>query len=53
PLAALLLCGASRADRVMVAGQWQVWDGQLTQLDLAQLQANQRQLANQLAAKLS
>ncbi|WP_305857548.1 8-oxoguanine deaminase [Balneatrix alpica] len=52
PLAALLLCGASRADRVMVAGQWQVWDGQLTQLDLAQLQANQRQLANQLAAKL-
>ncbi|HAR08581.1 MAG TPA: 8-oxoguanine deaminase, partial [Cobetia sp.] len=34
PLAALLLCGAHRADRVMVAGQWRVADGQPLDVDL-------------------
>ena len=29
PLAALVLCGAHRADRVMVGGRWIVEDGQI------------------------
>lgn len=38
PLAALLLCGAHRADRVMVGGQWRVIDGEIPGLDLTELQ---------------
>ncbi|HAQ27035.1 MAG TPA: 8-oxoguanine deaminase, partial [Pseudomonas sp.] len=34
PLSALLLCGADRADRVMVGGRWQVVDGQIEGLDV-------------------
>ncbi len=37
PLAALLLCGAQRADRVMVAGQWRVVDGKIIDKDEAEL----------------
>jgi len=37
PLSALLLCGADRADRVMVAGQWRVVDGAVVGLDLPEL----------------
>jgi len=37
PLAALLLCGAQRADRVMVAGQWRVVDGKIVDKDEAEL----------------
>jgi 8-oxoguanine deaminase len=37
PIAALVLCGAHRADRVMVAGQWVVTDGAPVGLDLARL----------------
>lgn len=37
PLAALVLCGAHRADRVMVAGRWLVEDGQLAGIDLPKL----------------
>ncbi|MFJ3958285.1 8-oxoguanine deaminase [Arthrobacter sp. NPDC090010] len=37
PLAALLLCGAERADRVMVGGTWRVVDGQIPGLDLGEL----------------
>ena len=37
PLAALVLCGAHRADRVMVAGRWVVVDGAIPGLDLANL----------------
>jgi 8-oxoguanine deaminase len=37
PLAALVLCGAHRADRVMVGGRWIVEDGQIPGLDLAEL----------------
>jgi 8-oxoguanine deaminase len=35
PLAALVLSGAHRADRVMVAGRWVVEDGAIPNLDLA------------------
>src|ERR1700690_3318063 len=37
PLAALVLCGAHRADRVMVAGKWVVLDGAIPSLDLPDL----------------
>jgi 8-oxoguanine deaminase len=37
PIAALVHCGAHRADRVMVAGQWRVADGLPVGLDLAVL----------------
>ncbi len=37
PVAALVLCGAHRADRVMVAGNWRVVDGEIVDLDLNQL----------------
>src|SRR5690349_4084075 len=37
PLAALVLCGAHRADRVMVAGKWAVIDGAIPGLDLPDL----------------
>jgi 8-oxoguanine deaminase len=37
PIAALVLCGAHRADRVMVAGNWTVIDGAIPGLDVADL----------------
>jgi 8-oxoguanine deaminase len=37
PLAALVLCGAHRADRVMVAGKWAVTDGAIAGLDVSDL----------------
>jgi 8-oxoguanine deaminase len=37
PLAALVLCGAHRADRVMVGGKWVVTDGAIPGLDVADL----------------
>ena len=39
PLAALVLCGAHRADRVMVAGRWRVVDGAPVGVDMAALLA--------------
>ncbi|UBM24744.1 8-oxoguanine deaminase [Pseudomonas sp. p1(2021b)] len=50
PLSALLLCGADRADRVMVGGQWRVIDGQIEGLDVQGLIADHRQAAAQLIA---
>jgi 8-oxoguanine deaminase len=37
PLAALVICGATKADRVMVGGDWRVVDGQIVGLDLPKL----------------
>jgi len=37
PLAALVLCGAHRADRVMVGGRWIVKDGKIPDFDLDEL----------------
>jgi 8-oxoguanine deaminase len=37
PLAALVLCGAHRADRVMVGGRWVVENGAVPGLDIADL----------------
>jgi 8-oxoguanine deaminase len=49
PLAALVLCGAHRADRVMVGGVWRVVDGAPVGLDLAALVAEHRQAARAFA----
>ena len=37
PIAALVLCGAHRADRVMVAGRWRVIEGEPEGVDLKRL----------------
>ncbi len=37
PLAALVLCGAHRADRVMVQGRWVVEDGRIPGVDIMEL----------------
>ena len=49
PLSALLLCGADRADRVMVGGQWRVEDGAVVGLDLDALIAEHTAAARRLA----
>lgn len=49
PLAALVLCGAHRADRVMIAGQWRVVDGAPVGLDIARLRAEHGAAARRLA----
>jgi len=51
PLAALVLCGAHRADRVMIAGRWTVEDGQPTGLDLARLRAEHGHAARRISEK--
>src|SRR5580698_2340480 len=49
PLAALVLCGAHRADRVMIAGQWRVIGGAPVGLDLAALVAEHKEAARAFA----
>ena len=50
PLAALVLCGASRADRVMVAGRWVVEDGAIPGLDLDALRHAHQAASRRLLA---
>lgn len=45
PVAALVLCGAQRADRVMVGGRWVVEDGAIPGLDIAALLRRQAAMA--------
>ena len=49
PLAALVLSGAHRADRVMIAGKWRVVDGQPVGLDLLALMAEHMRAARDFA----
>ncbi len=49
PVAALILCGATGADRVMVGGRWRVEDGRPVGLDLDKMIADQRQAARRFA----
>jgi 8-oxoguanine deaminase len=49
PLAALVLCGAHRADRVMAAGAWRVVDGAPIGVDLAALMAEHGEAARDFA----
>ena len=48
PLAALVLCGAHRADRVMVGGIWRVVDGEIKGLDLNALMTQHSTAARSL-----
>jgi 8-oxoguanine deaminase len=48
PLAALVLCGAHRADRVMVNGRWTVEAGAIPGLDLAELMRRHQAAARKL-----
>ena len=52
PLAALVLCGAHRADRVMVAGAWRVVDGQPLGVETGQLREAHTRLARTLFGTL-
>ena len=45
PIAALVLCGATHADRVMVAGRWRVIDGRPEGVDLEALIARHKAAA--------
>ena len=48
PLAALLLCGAHRADHVMVAGEWKVQQGKTVDIDTAKLMAQHAESARRI-----
>ena len=48
PLAALVLCGAHRADRVMVAGTWRVIDGQPVGIETGRLREDHSRIARHL-----
>ncbi len=50
PIAAVVLCGAQRADRVMVAGRWVVEDGAIPGLDVEALLHTHRRAARALLA---
>ena len=45
PLAALVICGADRADRVMGAGKWLVIDGKIPGLNLHELKTQYHKAA--------
>ena len=47
-LAALLLCGAQKADRVMIAGEWRVVDGKIDGKDEAELISRHSKAAKKL-----
>ena len=51
PLAALLLCGAHQADRVMIAGHWRVMNGEVIGVDIHQLIERHKRSAFRLAKK--
>ena len=50
PLAALVLCGASRVSDLMIAGEWRVRGGELANVDLNALRHEHRRLAEALVA---
>ncbi|WP_439510342.1 8-oxoguanine deaminase [Marinimicrobium koreense] len=53
PLAALLLCGAHQADHVMVAGQWKVKAGELTDADLGDIIQRHQAASRRLVASVN
>ncbi|ELV8695356.1 8-oxoguanine deaminase [Vibrio fluvialis] len=50
PIAALLLCGAEKAEHVMIGGQWRVKNGIIAGLDIQSLMAEHKALAAKLVA---
>lgn len=51
PLAALVMCGAHRANAVMIAGEWRVRDGAVLGLDLPRAMARHGEAAQRLWGK--
>lgn len=51
PLAALILCGAHKAQHVMVAGKWRVTNGTIIDVDLEELMAKHKASAKSLAQR--
>jgi 8-oxoguanine deaminase len=51
PIAALVVCGAHQADRVMVGGRWVVEDGAIPGLDLTALMRRHNAAAKALHAE--
>ena len=51
PLAALVLCGAHKADRVMIGGRWTVVDGGIPGLDIAELGRSHQAMARRMAGQ--
>ena len=51
PLATLVICGASRAERVMIGGKWVVENGIIPGLDIEALVADHTDAARKLVAK--
>ena len=52
PLAALVLCGAHKADRVMVQGEWRVTDGEPVGTDVERLRREHGEAARAFAETL-
>ncbi|WP_417687182.1 8-oxoguanine deaminase [Roseibium sp.] len=52
PIAALVLCGAHIADRVMVGGEWRVVDGTPTTIDIARLRHEHGEAAKRFLESL-
>ena len=53
PLAALVLCGAHRADRVMIGGQWKLIGGNPMNMDLARLRNQHGKAAGEFSRMIS
>jgi 8-oxoguanine deaminase len=51
PLAALVLCGAHAADRVMIKGEWRLIDGAPLGIDVARLRAEHGKAAEAFCAR--
>ena len=52
-LAALVLCGAHRADKVMIGGKWQVESGLPLGLDMEKLRREHGAIARKFAGAVS
>ncbi len=50
PVAAIVICGAHAADRIMVAGRWRIIDGEVPGLDLAELRHAHQEAARRVQA---
>ena len=51
PLAALVLCGAHKADCVMIGGRWTVVDGEVPGLDIPALSHSHQGMARRMAGQ--
>ena len=50
PIASLVVCGAHKANAVMVNGQWRVLDGELVSADLGEIMDSHQKHAHNLQA---